>query len=92
MENIIYLKKGAVYFYAAFMDESCKIPNIQTWVYLGSHPEDGHTFKSTCGEEKQFCFPNGITSNVLDHTALSKWLLEAHSPKRAGMEYVYKAI
>jgi hypothetical protein len=92
MHNVIYLKKGAVYFYAGFMDENLKIPNIQTWVYVGSDQEDGHIFESTNGKKEQFCFPDGISSNILDHKALSGWLLEEHSPKEVGKEYEYKAI
>jgi len=92
MDNVIYLKKGAVYFYAGFMDDELTIPNIQTWVYLGMDPEDGHIFESTSGEIEQYCFPNGITSDILDHKALSKWLLEEHSPKKVNKEYEYKAI
>jgi hypothetical protein len=92
MSNVILLKKGSVYFCAGFMDENLTIPNIQTWVYMGSDPEDGHIFESTCGEKEQYCFPSGISSNVLDNKALSEWLLEEHSPKNVGREYVYKTI
>jgi hypothetical protein len=92
MDNVIYLKKGEVYFYVGFMDENLNIPNIQTWIYLGSNQEDGHTFENTCGEKEQYCFPDGITSNILDHKALSVWLLEEHSPQKVGKKYEYKAI
>jgi hypothetical protein len=92
MNNVIYLKKGEVYFYVGFEDENLKIPNIQTWVYVGSDQEDAHIFESTNGEKEQFCFPDGISSNILDHNALSVWLLEEHSPKKVGKEYDYKAI
>ncbi|MCG8095172.1 MAG: hypothetical protein JAZ17_16390 [Candidatus Thiodiazotropha endolucinida] len=92
MGNVIYLKKGAVYFYVGFMDENLKIPNIQTWVYVRSDQEHGHVFESTSGSNEQFCFPDGISSNILDHKALSGWLLEEHSPKKVGKKYEYRAI
>ena len=92
MDNKIYLKEGSVYFYAGFVDENLKIPNIQTWVYVGSNQEDGHIFKSTNGKNEQLCFPDGISSNILDHKALSCWLLEERSPKKEGKKYEYKAI
>lgn len=81
-----------MYFYAGFMDENLTIPNIQTWVYLGHDPKDGHIFESAFGEKEQYCFPNGISSNVLDRKALSDWLLEEHSPNTVAKEYEYSAI
>jgi hypothetical protein len=92
MSYEILLKKGSVYFYAGFMDENLKIPNIHTWVYLGLDPDHGHIFESTYGDKEQYCFPNGISSNVLDNKALSEWLLEEHSPNKVGREYVYKVV
>ena len=92
MNDIIYLRKGSIYFYAGFMDENLTIPNIQTWVYLGLDPEDGHIFESTNEEKEQYCFPEGITSNILDHKALSEWLLEKHNPQQVTKEYEYKTI
>ena len=92
MSDVIYLRKGAVYFYVGFMDENLKIPNIQTWVYLEQDPKDGHIFENAFEKKEKFCFPNGIYGNVLDNKALSEWLLEGHSPRKVAKEYEYKAI
>jgi hypothetical protein len=45
MDHGIYKQKGEMYFYAGFMDENLKIPNIQTWVIVGLDQEDGHIFE-----------------------------------------------
>lgn len=90
MKSVIYLKKDAVYFYAAFLDEDLTIPSIETWIYKGLDPKDGHLFEDASDEKKQYCFPEGIKSDILDHKALSGWLLEKHSPKKVGKEYEYK--
>jgi hypothetical protein len=92
VSNVIYLRKGAVYFYVGFMDENLTIPIIQTWVYLRQDPDNGFTFESVYGEKEQYCFPSGISSNVLDHRSLCEWLLQEHSPNMVANEYEYKAI
>lgn len=55
-------------------------------------PEDGHIFQDASDDTKQYCFPNGITGNVLDAKALSEWLLEEHSPRKVGRHYEYKTL
>lgn len=92
MSNVINLKKGEIYFHAAFLDQNLTIPIIQTWVYLGFDPEDGHVFESTIEEKEQYCFPGGISGNILNKEALSEWLLEEHNPESVAKEYEYKAI
>ena len=89
-ENIIYLKEGNVYFYVGFLNKDLTIPGIETWLYCGEDMENGHVFKDAVDEAKQYCFPEGISSNILDHKALSLWLLDEHSPKLVAKEYEYK--
>ena len=91
MSNEILLKKGNVYFYAGFADSELTIPVIETWIYEGWEDEDGHIFQDIDSTE-QYCFPKGINSDVLDKRALSEWLLEEHSPRTIGKDYVYKNI
>lgn len=90
MKSVIHLKAGAVYFHAAFLDDNLTIPVIETWIYRGLDSEDGHTFSDVNDEKRQYCFPDGIASDVLDRKALSEWLLEEHSPKKIAKQYVYK--
>ncbi len=85
------MEEGEIYFYAAFADSELSIPVIETWIYVGLEEDDGHIFQDIDGSE-QYCFPNGITTNVLDKKNLSEWLLEDHSPQLVGKEYVYKNI
>ncbi len=92
MDNIIYLQKEGVYFYVGFLDSELTIPSIETWIYVGYDESHGHIFKGTDEEDELFCFPKGIHSNVLDHEALSGWLLEEHSPTIIAKEYVYESI
>ncbi len=92
MDNTIYLKKNEVYFFASFLDQDLKIPSIETWIYEGLDPDDGHIFKDASDTTKKYCFPDGITSSILDRKALSDWIVEDHSPKKVGKEYVYKSL
>ena len=92
MTDTIYLKKGAIYFYVGFMDEELTIPCIDTWIYVEHSESDGHIFQSASERDEKFCFPNEIHSNVLDHNALSIWLLEEHSPTIVAREYVYESV
>jgi hypothetical protein len=90
MKGVIYLIINEVYFYAGFLDRDLTIPSIETWIYEGKDPEDGHTFHDAADKTKKYCFPNGITSNILDRKTLSEWILDKHSPNQPGKEYVYK--
>jgi hypothetical protein len=85
--TVIYLKEKAVYFQAAFLDEDLTVPAIETWIYKGIDLEDGHIFQDASDDTKRYCFPSGITGDVLDKRAFSKWLLEERSPKKVGRQY-----
>ena len=93
MENIIYLKKDEVYFYAAFLDEDLTIPCIDTYIYLGVDEEKYYLFKDASDETVHLRFPMGETISVYDRASFSKWLLEDHSPTHPMLtEYKYKAL
>lgn len=90
LKSVIHLTRGEVYFHAAFLDENLTIPVIETWIYRGLDSEDGHTFSDAYDEKKQYCFQDGITSNVLDRKALSEWLLQEHSSTKIAKGYDYR--
>lgn len=90
MKNIIYLKENNVYFYVGFLDKELTVLSIERWLYCGADESNGHVFKAAADEAKQYCFPEGISSNILDHKTLSLWLLDEHSPKVVAKEYEYK--
>ncbi len=92
-EEIIYLKKGGVYFYAAFLDGDLTIPIIETYIFIGFDEEDGYLFHEAEDETTQICFETDDI-DIYDKKALSKWLLEDHSPNYPPRyeNYIYKTI
>lgn len=72
------------------------IPVIETFIYLGIDPEDGHIFQDAEDETIQYCFSlEGKSSlesvnNIYDKKALSEWLLENHDCSKRGKAYEYK--
>ena len=100
MTDVIELKKGSIYFRAAFFDSELRIPSIETYIYEGLDEEDGYTFISASGfvalETKQktedphyICYPDNDISAILDKKNLIKWLQESHNPQQVAREFVY---
>ncbi len=89
-KDIIYLEKGKVYFHAAFLDEGLTIPSIETYIFTGSD-DKYYLFKDAQDESVKIGFEKDKIICIYDSRALSKWLLEDHSPKHPMQtEYLYR--
>jgi hypothetical protein len=91
MKNVIYLKKGEVYFHAAFLDKELTVPSIDTYIFIGFDEEYGYLFQDAKDETKQICYDLKNVDCIYDRVSLSKWLMEDHSPRHPKQtEYIYK--
>ena len=90
--DTILLKIGEVYFHAAFLDDDLTVPSIETYIYVGI--EDGcYMFKDAEDHSVMICYELDKIVSIYDRAALSRWLIEEHSPKHPmPTEYIYKAI
>ena len=81
---------------AGFIDEEMTTPVIETCIYLGIDPKDGHLFRDAEDETTQYCFPLvgessiGSINNVYDRKSLNEWLMEDNDPSKMGIENEYK--
>ncbi len=96
------MRKGGVYFHAAFLDDAFTVPVIDTYVYQGYDATDGHAFQDvdshfahTAGETEVeghiLYFKKDSVEWMYDKKHLIEWLEDEHSPKTVGQTYVYKA-
>lgn len=98
MDNIIYLKKGDIYFSVGFKDPELTIPIIETYVYEGPDPEEGedsHLLYGLDGDGNGYYLLFNTKKDIdviLDKKGLSEWLLEDHSPRKARKSYAYKTL
>lgn len=91
-ENVIYLEINGVYFCAAFFDKELKIPSIDTYIFVGME-DDGFLFRDAGNETRFVVVSPESMCGIYDRVALSKWLLEDHSPRHAmTTEYTYKLL
>ncbi len=103
MNVVIELRKGGIYFHAAFFDRELSVPCINTFIYEGYDKADGHLFRDAAsyveaqeGDEPSdgdyICFPEKEIHEILDKEHLVEWLKEEHSPRQVGRTYEYKVI
>lgn len=89
-DNIIYLERDKVFFHATFLDKELTIPSIETYLFIGADDEH-YLFKEAQDESVIIGFEKDKISSIYDRVALSRWLLEDHSPKHAkATEYEYR--
>lgn len=91
MAKVIYLKKGEVYFHAAYSAEKPYYPLIDTYIYDGKVEGAGYTFiNANTGD--LICFDNNKITCLYDRKNLAEWVLKPTKFSKPLEEFEYVAL